>query len=838
MMSLPLQTLVAQHPTPPKVIDYACGAGHFLTELARQLKPLVAHSQPHADIADYHRAIIGIEKEYRLSKVAKVAAFMHGQRDIAICYGDALVRQHSAFAQIADNSFDILVANPPYSVKGFLETLPEAERAAYELTATIDKFDTNNSIECFFIERAKQLLKAGGIAAIILPASILSNGNGTYLKTREILLQYFDLVAIAEFGSGTIGKTGTNTVTLFLRRKPTAPDTAEHYRERVEHWFASDDNQPVYQDEHLIDRYAAHIGVPAADYKTLLQGDAHGTWCQADYFDAYTSAFNDSTEIKNLYKQKKFNSQTKAEQDAEIDRRYLAYVQAIERDKLYYFVLASDQQCPVLIIKSPSDTKAQKQFLGYDWSSAKGDEGIKLVKDAAGRHQTVLYDEVDRNNTDKINRCIADNFDGKLTAIPEALSGFASTVKLVDMLDFSRVTFEKQIGLTPKKSVYVQSFRYPMERLINLSAILRRGKAAKYGASSIQIIKSGQARGNFEFDFSEKHFVDDSFQTDERLLQSGDLLINSTGKGTAGRVTYFDLLGNFVVDSHISILRANEKLHPKFGLYSLARIGFKSLESLAQGSSGQIELSLDIIGQIEIPLPPLPIQQQIVAECEAVDNEVTTAQTAIAAARATVDSKIDQIYASTAAMQPIDQLALAVQYGLSEKMNEARVGYKIFRMNEIIAGRMADNGSMKCADISAEEFAKYRLNRGDVLFNRTNSIEHVGKTGLFDLDGEYCFASYLVRVVPDTGKVLPLFLTLMMNSPAFQQEAKGKASKSINQANINATIMRNIKVPVPPLAEQRRIVAEVEAEQRAIATAEAIIAAGPARKQAILERYL
>ena len=278
LMSLPLESLVKQSATPPKAIDYACGAGHFLNELALQLKPLVAqHKQAaNGEMAEYHKALYGIEKEYRLSKVAKVSAFMYGQQDINICYGDALVNQHSAFPEIRDHSFDLLVANPPYSVKGFLETLPEAERAAYALTDTIDKLDTNNSIETFFIERAKQLLKAGGVAAIILPSSILSNGNGTYIKTREILLQYFDIVAIAEFGSGTFGKTGTNTVTLFLRRKQTAPDRAEHYRERVAEWFASDENQPVYQDEHLIDRYAAHIGIPAADYKTLLQGDAHG----------------------------------------------------------------------------------------------------------------------------------------------------------------------------------------------------------------------------------------------------------------------------------------------------------------------------------------------------------------------------------------------------------------------------------------------------------------------------------------------------------------------------------------------------------------------------------
>ncbi len=230
LMSLPLASLVKGGPTPPKAIDYACGAGHFLNELAIQIKPLVEqHKQGH--LSEYHKAIYGMEKEYRLSKVAKVSAFMYGQQEINICYGDALINQHPAFPEIKDNSFDLLVANPPYSVRGFLETLPEEERALTPWTDTIDKLDTNNSIETFFIERAKQLLKAGGVAGIILPSSILSNGNSTYITTRSIMLRYFDIVAIAEFGSGTFGKTGTTTVTLFLRRKATAPDTAEHFRE-------------------------------------------------------------------------------------------------------------------------------------------------------------------------------------------------------------------------------------------------------------------------------------------------------------------------------------------------------------------------------------------------------------------------------------------------------------------------------------------------------------------------------------------------------------------------------------------------------------------------------
>jgi len=107
-----------------------------------------------------------------------------------------------------------------------------------------------------------------------------------------------------------------------------------------------------------------------------------------------------------------------------------------------------------------------------------------------------------------------------------------------------------------------------------------------------------------------------------------------------------------------------------------------------------------------------------------------------------------------------------------------------------------------------------------------------------DLDGDYCFASYLVRVVPDPAKVMPEFLVLMMGSEAFRREALGLAVKSAGQLNINATKMRNIKVPVPPQPEQERLVAKVRKLEQQIADAQAVISAAPARKQAILQQYL
>lgn len=126
-----------------------------------------------------------------------------------------------------------------------------------------------------------------------------------------------------------------------------------------------------------------------------------------------------------------------------------------------------------------------------------------------------------------------------------------------------------------------------------------------------------------EFDFSNRYFVSDSFVSDERNLQKGDILINSTGVGTAGRVTLFDLDGDYVVDSHITIVRLNQNVAlPKYVLYALANIGFKNIEKMAKGQSGQIEISLPTINGIRIPLPPLDEQRAILEKIELIEAQI------------------------------------------------------------------------------------------------------------------------------------------------------------------------------------------------------------------------
>lgn len=198
----------------------------------------------------------------------------------------------------------------------------------------------------------------------------------------------------------------------------------------------------------------------------------------------------------------------------------------------------------------------------------------------------------------------------------------------IEVIERNEETCQKDMERLWHELQNPEYFQFKGRRIGDISLMAKRGKSAKYGNSNIQIIKSGQARGYLEFDFSEKHFVADGFVLDERKLEKGDILINSTGVGTAGRVTLFDLSGDFVVDSHITIIRLDKnQALPKYVLYALANIGFKQIEAMADGQSGQVELPLDTILAIKVPLPPIDEQQKIVEEIQQYEVQIAQRNT-------------------------------------------------------------------------------------------------------------------------------------------------------------------------------------------------------------------
>lgn len=644
MYSLPLHEMLSKNSKALRVIDYACGAGHFLNTYANELKRYLTEDE----LKEHYKNIYGIEKEYRLSKVSKVSSAMYGQNEINILYADALasfelantnnLEGEKAKPQIESNSFDLLIANPPYSVKGFLETLSDKSKNTYKLFNDDINIETNNSIECFFCERANQILNDNAKAAIILPSSIL-NKDSIYKNTREILFQNFDFIAIVELGNQTFGATGTNTIILFLRKKETFKQEnhliSQDYsliKERIEAENLKD-NESFYQN--YLSAYCDFRKFDKELYSNFLNGNLDSKLAELEAFKDYRNAFRQTSDYKRL-KESKIYKESKDKQDLE-DKAFLAYAQAIEKDKLLYFCLSLNQE--VLIIKSPSDIKEQKKFLGYEWSNRKGDEGLKELHEP---YLSPLFERGNPQNETKLNTLICKAFLKTLSDIPKDLQGYASKARLIDMMDFEKVEFNKAISLNPSNSTQSEmsnpfiNSKFELVRLKDFVLDIQTAKrpsggVGKYenGALSLGGEHIDNKSGYIKLDnpkYVPIEFYESFALQDKGIVKQFDILICKDGAltGKIAMVRNEFIRKSAMINEHIFLLRCDNIAKQKYLFYILhSYSGQQALKSKITGSA-QGGINKTNLESILIPNADFEIQKQIVAECEKVEEQYNT----------------------------------------------------------------------------------------------------------------------------------------------------------------------------------------------------------------------
>ncbi len=154
---------------------------------------------------------------------------------------------------------------------------------------------------------------------------------------------------------------------------------------------------------------------------------------------------------------------------------------------------------------------------------------------------------------------------------------------------------------------------------------------------------------------------------------------------------------------------------------------------------------------------------------------------------------------------PLGNLVQSLEYG-SSAPSRPTGEVPVLRMGNLQAG--AIDWTDLVYSSNAVEIRKYLLNPGDVLFNRTNTVELVGKTAYFNGERPAIFAGYLIRVVTAPTKLDAKYLTYVMNTEMARKHSAQVLTIAVGQANINAQKLRTYPIPVPPTAGEQRAIAE------------------------------
>lgn len=237
-------------------------------------------------------------------------------------------------------------------------------------------------------------------------------------------------------------------------------------------------------------------------------------------------------------------------------------------------------------------------------------------------------------------------------------------------------------------------------------------------------------------------------------------------------------------------------------------------------------ITRSFVDGVSVPIPSLPEQRRIAAMFDKADGVRRKRREGLRLLDELQRSVFLQMFGDPVRNEKgwevgtIGEVVTETQYGTGAKANSDGVGLRVLRMNNITSAGALDLADLKWCDIPSEDLIKYTVRRGDLLFNRTNSPELVGKTAVWDRDEVFAFAGYLIRVRLNVSRALPEYVSGYLNSSYGKRLLFEKAKPSNNMSNLSASELRRLPIFLPPVAEQARYAELVAATKQAKARLE------------------
>lgn len=358
----------------------------------------------------------------------------------------------------------------------------------------------------------------------------------------------------------------------------------------------------------------------------------------------------------------------------------------------------------------------------------------------------------------------------------------------------------------------------------------------EYWNGSIPWVKISDFNGKYIDSTSEKITEVGLNNSSAKIVEKGSILF--TIFATLGEVAILNIDAS--TNQAIAALTINSSdININYLYYFLTSIK-KYVNEIGRGVA-QNNINMSILKNINVPLPPLEIQQQIADNLDKVTHIIDLCNAILEKLDLLVKSRFVEMFGDPVInpqkwdMTTIGEIVTEVKYGTSRPAVDGGK-YPYLRMNNLTYDGHLDFTDLKRIDIPDNEIEKCIVHKGDVLFNRTNSIELVGKTCVFDEDEDMVIAGYIIRIRLKSA-VLPLFLSCFMNTDFMKKKLRAMAKGAVNQANINAKELQEIDIYIPPLELQEQFADFVKQVDKSKLAVKQVLEKAEVLKNALMQEY-
>ncbi|MCF3607947.1 N-6 DNA methylase [Planktothrix agardhii 1033] len=792
------------------VLDTSCGSGgfllHVLDKIRRQADDFydndpVKHYRYWHDFAE--KNLFGIEINEQIARTAKMNMIIHDDGHTNVIAADGLLPSEEIIKKtnnqgFANNRFDFITTNPPFG-----STVKQAEQAYlknYDLAMkevdwlnSKSKFTEreNQNTEVLFVEKCYEYLREGGYLAIVIPDGILTNSSLQYV--RDWIEEKFRIVAVVSLPQTAFQSTGAGVKSsvLFLKKYDLA--TTENIQARK--LGLQDEIKSKHNYEHLL----TELDKEKKEQIKKLSGFDKGSNLEG-------KTLQDSEDFKEWKKEVNNEYRERIDEIKEnLVEEYITEKQRLFNDYEIFMAIAED--------------------IGYD-ATGKATNNNEL--DLIGEELTRFIDSIEQgvnsfflgNNVDKnkIFLVKVSELEGRLdpnryhpkiiTAIQRIKKGYFKYKLLKSIVSFSNII----VKLIPRNSIYIG-----MENIETNTGIYIKTEN-KETISSALIFKKGQV-----------------------LFPKLRPYLN--------KVFYCEFEGICSTEFHVleSQIIGNQYLACFLGLSIIV-----SQTTLLMSGNTLPRLQTDDIKQLLIPIPPLEIQNQIV---EIMDNAYNTKKQKEAEAQRLLDSIDDYLLGelgielpqheentvtnrifyrklsdiSGSRFDPLYYLCDIYKLIQKTQFSFEKLGSVTIYMKTGFASGKQDqsqdiNDIIQIRPTNINESREFIFNRNvfisrdklqdkindvliknEVLFNNTNSQELVGKSILFDLEGEFFCSNHITRIKVYSQKIIPRYLTHLLNLYQRKQVFYKLCTNWNNQSGVNVDVLKTVKIPIPPLEKQNKI---------------------------------